>query len=129
MKKISIKLVSVLSLAAFIPFIAQAQGSSCGKGGLYDILCTIHSLLSAVVPVLVALGVVYFVWGVISYVIADSDEAKTKGRDMMVFGIIGLAVIISVWGLVYILTETFGTEAPGPSNQYLQNLLPGEKQQ
>ena len=76
--------------------------------GLSYMFCRVSMLLNAVLPVLVALGVVYFVWGVVQYVIGDSDEAKKKGRDRIIFGLIGLAVIISIWGLVYILVYTFG---------------------
>jgi len=48
---------------------------------------------------LLALGVVYFVWGVVTYVIASDEEAKKTGRDRIIYGIIGLAVIIGVWVL------------------------------
>ena len=63
--------------------------------------------MNSVVPVLIALAVVYFVWGVISFVIADDEEAKSKGRDRIIYGIIGLAVIIGMWGLVNLLRNTF----------------------
>lgn len=80
---------------------------------LPSLLCKIGSLLNAVVPVLIALGVVYFVWGVISYVISSDEEAKKTGRNRMIWGIIGLAVIIAMWGLVGILTRTFNVENSG----------------
>ncbi|MFA5999587.1 MAG: pilin [Candidatus Paceibacterota bacterium] len=71
-------------------------------------LCKIGDILNAVLPVLIALGVVYFVWGVVQFVISDDEEAKTAGRNRIVYGIIGLAVIIGVWGLVAIVRNTFG---------------------
>mgnify|MGYP001562450784 CR=1 FL=1 len=77
---------------------------------LSGLLQTIHGLLNAVVPVIVMLGVVYFVWGVVQYVIADSEEAKKGGKDRIVYGIIGLAIIVSLWGLVSILVTTFGLQ-------------------
>ena len=80
---------------------------------LFNLLCQLGSLLNSVVPVLIALGVVYFVWGVITYVIASDEEAKKAGRDRIIFGIIGLAVIIAVWGLVAILNRTFGLKNEG----------------
>ncbi|KKS24434.1 MAG: hypothetical protein UU82_C0006G0032, partial [Candidatus Nomurabacteria bacterium GW2011_GWC2_41_8] len=40
-------------------------------------------------------------------------EAKKAGRDRIIFGIIGLAVIIALWGLVRILTNTFGVPTAG----------------
>ncbi|MCE9549267.1 pilin, partial [Candidatus Nomurabacteria bacterium] len=72
-----------------------------------DVICRIGSLLNAIVPVLVALGVVYFVWGVVQYVVGDNEEAKKKGRDRVIFGIIGLALIIGLWGIVSLVINTF----------------------
>ena len=93
---------------------AQSACTPLGSGGvtsstgtLFNFLCTIKNLFNTIIPVLVALGVVYFVWGVITYVIASDEEAKKSGRDRMIYGIIGLAVIIGLWGLVGILGNTF----------------------
>jgi hypothetical protein len=58
---------------------------------------------------------VYFVWGVVQYIIADGEEGKKKGKNVIVYGIIGLAVIVSVWGLVNILTSTFHLDGQVPS--------------
>jgi len=76
--------------------------------GLSGLISNIQQLLNSIVPVLLALGVVFFVWGVVQYVINDSEEAKKKGRDRIIYGIIGLAVIIGLWGLVNLLRNTFG---------------------
>ena len=94
--------------------------------GLSFMLCKIADLLSYVVPVLATLGVVYFVWGVVQYVIGGDEEAKTKGRDRIIFGLIGLAVIVSLWGLVRLIQDTFQVSNFGnnPTQNELQNLLP-----
>lgn len=83
----------------------------CMGSGLTNLLCNIHKLLNAVIPVLLALGVVYFVWGVVQYVIADAEEAKKAGRDRIIYGIIGFTIIIGVWGLVTLVINTFGIGA------------------
>ncbi len=127
MKKKLVKFTSLITLVASYPVIAFAQGvpGPCGVfPGLNGIMCKISEILGYVLPVLVALGVVYFVWGVVQYVINDSDEAKKKGKDRMIFGIIGLAVIISLWGLVFILVDTFGTEGGAPAPGYFNGFLP-----
>ncbi len=92
----------------FLPSVVFAQAENA-----QGVLARISDFLSALLPVLVSLGVVFFVWGVVQYVIADSEEAKTKGKDRIIFGIIGLTVIISVWGLVEILRTTLGVEKAG----------------
>ena len=62
-----------------------------------------------------SLAVAAFVWGVVQYVINSDDEAKkSKGRDFMIWGIIGLTVMVSVWGLVKVVSSTFG----------IQNVIP-----
>ena len=109
------------SVLGFAPLIALAQGGGVVSTGgtptvctgvgvttIQGMLCKFSEILNAVLPVLVALGVVYFVWGVITYVISSDEEAKKTGRNRIIYGIIGLAVIVAVWGLVGILNNTFG---------------------
>jgi hypothetical protein len=63
---------------------------------------------SSVIPLIFALAIASFVWGVVQYVINDTDEnKKEKGRDFMIWGIIAITVMVSVWGLVGILGKTF----------------------
>ncbi len=101
--------LSMLPLAALAQITTSgANSTGCNTQTLGGYLCLIGSLLNKVVPVLIALGVVYFVWGVISYVISDDEEAKEKGRNRIIFGVIGLCVIVGVWGLVAVLRNTFG---------------------
>jgi predicted membrane channel-forming protein YqfA (hemolysin III family) len=113
MKKKLIVLGSVLGMP-MLTFAQTTSGcKSLGVGGdstLTTLLCNIGNILNSVVPILVALGVVYFVWGVVSYVIASDEEAKSAGRNRMIWGIIGLAVIVGMWGLVNILGKTFGLQ-------------------
>lgn len=119
MKKSLLKFFPILSLTIFYPFITFAQPVTnvcSGIKGLGKLICQLHQILNSIIPALVALGVVYFVWGVVQYVIADGEEAKKKGRTSIIYGIIGLAVIVSVWGLVNILTNTFDLGGiPAPS--------------
>jgi len=83
--------------------------------GIKALLCKFQEILNLIVPILVALGVVYFVWGVVRYVIADGEEAKQKGKDSIIYGIIGLAVIVGLFGLVNIVITTFGISSTAPN--------------
>jgi hypothetical protein len=100
-----------------------------GFEGFSFMLCKISYLLNSLIPVMVALGVVYLVWGVVQYVIGGSEEDKKKGRDRIVFGIIGLVVIVSLWGLVYLVVDTFrgpygGLDQYGAPRDLPNKLLP-----
>src|SRR3989344_4990524 len=106
--------LGILSVMSFTPAMVFAAGSCSGLTGLGKLICSFHQILNSIIPVLIALGVVYFVWGVIHYVIADGEEAKEKGKDTMLYGIIGFAVIVSLWGLVTLLTTTLNLDNAVP---------------
>ncbi len=92
-------------------FGGTANGGVIIGGGNWDfksVVCRLEGILSALIPLLIGLGMVYFIWGVITYVIASDEEGKKDGRNRMIYGIIGFTVIIFLWGLVAILANTLG---------------------
>lgn len=105
MKKGLLKFTAIISLAIFYPITTFAA-----MGGLADAIAKIKDILGTILPVLISFGVVYFVWGIVTYVIADGEEDKKKGKSRMIYGVIGFAVIVGMWGLVNIITTTFGIE-------------------
>ncbi|MFA5791497.1 MAG: hypothetical protein WC884_00455 [Candidatus Paceibacterota bacterium] len=118
-----IKFISIFSFTILTPFLALAQTGEVARenapDGFGGILVKFSDILSTLLPVLVSLGVIYFIWGMVQYFIADSEEAKKTGKQRIIYGIIGLAVIVSIWGLVNIVVETFnlgGQNAPSVVN-------------
>ena len=66
------------------------------------------TLMQAVVPLLVALAVVSFVYGIIQYFLfPDNEEKRKAGKTFMFWGIVTLFVMVSIWGLVGIFSGTF----------------------
>ncbi|MFA6315556.1 MAG: pilin [Candidatus Paceibacterota bacterium] len=68
---------------------------------------------------LIALAVVYIVWNVVIYMIKPSEGDRTEAGKAILYGIIGLFIIVSIWGLVNILIGTFST-----NNSVSNELLP-----
>lgn len=84
-----------------------SSGSKLGDLFSY-ITCIIQN---GVVPLIFAIAMVMFIWGVVQYVINSDEEAKkAKGKQFMIWGIIALTVMIGVWGLVGIVGNTFGLD-------------------
>lgn len=111
MKKTAASVIGFFAPAlAFAQIIPQSPGLS-------GILNTVKSFMSAIIPVLITLGIIYFIWGVLEYVLGKSDDAKKEGRNRMIWGIVGLFAIVSVWGLVALLNSTFGIQQGGVLNQ------------
>ena len=69
----------------------------------------IDSIITPLIALIFALAFLGFLWGAAQFVMkADEPTARTKGKDKMLYGLIALAVMFSAWGLVKILTGTFG---------------------
>lgn len=66
-------------------------------------------LRKSVWPLLISISVIVFIIGVIKYVSkGDDSSAREEGRNFIIYGLVGLFVIVSVWGLVGVLQGTFG---------------------
>lgn len=74
-----------------------------------DFLCQIINILNATIPLLLTLAMVVFIWGIIRFIYnADNEKERENGRMLIIYGLIGLFVIVSMWGLVKVLITTFG---------------------
>ena len=65
-------------------------------------------ITTTLIPLAFALCLLYFFWGVFKYVKtgAGSEDAAKEGKQVMVWGIVGLFVAFSVWGIIsFIQTE------------------------
>jgi len=113
MTKIKSLLVLLPALVvAVVPVVSSAQA-----GSIQELIVTFSTILAIIVPFLIALAVVFFLWGVLQFITAGGDEEKrATGRDTMIYGIIAIFVMVSIWGLVNILEGTFnlGGQASPP---------------
>jgi len=62
------------------------------------------------VPLIFALAFLAFIWGVFNYfIVGATDETKQKeGREFVIWGLFGMFVLFTVWGLVNVFLTTFG---------------------
>ncbi|MBI5405672.1 hypothetical protein HY972_01375 [Candidatus Kaiserbacteria bacterium] len=75
-----------------------------GTTGIVGILNTV------VVPIIFALAFVAFVLGVVKYffLTTDNEGDRAAARKFVLWGILGMALLFSVWGVVNILLSTLG---------------------
>lgn len=110
------KFLPILAVLAPASVLAQTLNDYQGSASdptLVTYLYVFTSLLNYIVPVIFAIAIIYFFWGVVKFVIADSEQAKDKGRDTIVYGLIGLVVMFSVYGLIKVVQKTFGIDKAG----------------
>jgi uncharacterized membrane protein YidH (DUF202 family) len=103
------KLGIMLSSATMVlPLAALAQTINATNAGSF-IATAMDFINLRIIPLLIGLAVLWFMYGVFTYVRAAGDEEKRKeGRSMMVYGIIAIAVMLSVIGLVNLVVNSFG---------------------
>ena len=69
----------------------------------------IINIINRAVGVVIGLAVLAFCWGVVKILFnPDNENLKKEGKGYMLYGIITLFVMTSVWGLVNILSATLG---------------------
>ena len=74
------------------------------------LLGNIESVLRQLIGILFILATVVFLWGIIQYVIAGGDEDKIKiAKSYIVWGLVGLFVMLTMWGIVYAVRDLFFT--------------------
>ncbi len=75
-----------------------------GSNGIIGVLNTI------IVPVIMALAFATFIWGVVNFFFLHGDDEgkREEGRQFIFWGILGMVILFSVWGLVNILLSTLG---------------------
>ncbi len=65
---------------------------------------------NGLIPLAFSLCLLYFFWGVAKYIRegAGSDKAAEEGRRIMVWGVVGMFVAFSVWGIVTFIRKELG---------------------
>lgn len=79
---------------------------------ILDTISKLQNIMNAIIPIIITLGLLYFLYGVATYILKPED--KENARNTMVWGIVALFVMTSVWGLVNLLAGTVNAPAtPG----------------
>ena len=71
------------------------------------ILSKVQQIIGLIVPIVISLAVIFFLWGLVGF-ITKAGSSKDDARDQMIWGIIILFVMVSIWGLVALIQNTFG---------------------
>ncbi len=115
--KNALRILFVLLVTA--PLITVAADTTTGALNLVPAQNLSNSIIGLIntvaVPFIFAVAFLVFIWGVFQYFILGgaNEEKRKEGAQMVMYGVIGFAVMISIWGLVRILVGTI----PGLAGQ------------
>jgi hypothetical protein len=100
----------IIPVLALTPVFVSAQN----LGNLNNLLSSFGNLVDKALPIVVALALLGFFWGLAKFILNANDEDKRKeGKQLMIWGIVGLFVMVSVWGLVQFIGNALGVGSGG----------------
>ncbi len=68
-------------------------------------------IINPLIYLLFAVALIVFLWGVVEFVInSESAEGRTKGRDHILWGLVGMFIMVSAFGIITIIVRTFGID-------------------
>jgi len=67
----------------------------------------ISNVVYPIIWLLFAVGIFMFAWGVAQMIMkADDVTARDEGKRHMLWGAIGMFIMVSAWGIVYLVSNT-----------------------
>ena len=92
---------SIILLLFVMPSMVFATDTT-----LYDVEVAALNVLNSIVPALIAAAVTFFLWSVLKYINSgDNAEVRAQARALMIYGVIAIFVMVSLWGFVNVLVE------------------------
>ncbi len=103
MKKIP-KIFVIASL--FSPLLVYAVATPNNFAELIDIFL---GWVNTLIPIAFSAALLVFLWGIAQFVLnSDSPTGIADGKQKMFWGVVGLFVIFSIWGILMFLGSSVG---------------------
>lgn len=91
----------IINTSLLFPTIAFAAPLSKTK----IIFRELGNLIGLLIPIVFGLGLLLFFWGIAKYIWSAGGD-KDEGKKIMVWGVVALFVMSSIWGLTTFLSDT-----------------------
>ncbi len=87
----------------------SAYAGRYGNSTIQQLIGSAGCLISSAVKITIPLALLFFLYGLMRFILnAGNEDAREQGKNIMIWGIVALFVMVSVWGLVSILQSEFG---------------------
>ncbi len=74
---------------------------------------TTTQIVNPLIVLLFVVALLVFFWGIFEFVAkASDDEGRVKGKDNILYGLIGMFIMVAVFGIIRIILGTFGLTSP-----------------
>lgn len=129
MKKTPLAIISTAS-GCFFSY-AQIQSSpitsavTSGSGAFANFILALQNILNKLVPLTIGFAFIGFLWFLVVFIwkSADNPTERQKAKEGIIWSIVGLFVMMAVWGIVAWIANLLGTGVGGSMPAFK---LPGE---
>ncbi|HVU80308.1 MAG TPA: hypothetical protein VHD37_03010 [Candidatus Paceibacterota bacterium] len=93
---------------------AVTTSSKCVESARAFAGCMADVVINPILALLFATGLVLFIWGLAEFTFglsASGGEGKEKGKQHMLWGIIGMFIMAGAFSIIKIIANTLGPEA------------------
>lgn len=67
------------------------------------------AIINPLLAIIFAAALLYFLWGGFEFITnADSDKGRETGRQHMLWGVVGMLIMVSVFAILRLFLSTFG---------------------
>jgi len=94
-------------LALIAGALALPLTSFAALGNISGLVADIGGIVNQVIPILFAIALLGFFYGLVVYIFGKEDN-KDQAKKTMIWGVIALFVMASVWGLVRFIGTAVG---------------------
>ena len=78
-------------------------------------------IINPLIILLFALALAYFLWGMFEFLSnQENEEKKTAGKKHMIWGIVGITIMMGVWFIMYLILDTFNITEINPKKGTVQ---------
>ena len=99
------------SSAFLLPVLAFAQTQAGDIQTVTGFINRLQGVINVVITFLIGIGVLVIIYGILGYIMsAGNEEKRGEAKQYIIWGIIGVFIMLSIWGLINILINSFGTD-------------------
>jgi hypothetical protein len=94
-------------LALIVGALAMPLVSFAQLTNVSSLITSIGQIINQIIPILFALALLGFFYGLVQYIFGKEDN-KEQAKKTMIWGVVALFVMASIWGLVAWLGTALG---------------------
>lgn len=70
-------------------------------------------ILDPLILLIFSFGLLVFLWGLLEFIRSGANPQKHKeGTEHMIWGVLGMFIMVAFWGIIMLIANTFGFEVP-----------------